>query len=183
MERRRRAGGALVRGAAVIDGDLQRQRRRRFRSMTRAVLVAAEDAYHGSFTRINGSWKDFSFKIARGIASPLHRSRPARRHAVRVAPRLHRARGPARSPSSHLQTTAYATTPTWPESARKPCAWARSTLEQLRSFASIAAASGVHAYASIADAEAVVDADAGYAGHTAYRIVRGIDDGAFAGAK
>ncbi len=55
-------------------------------------------------------------------------------------------------------------------------------MEQLRSFASIAA-SGVHAYASIVDAETVVDSASGYAGHAPYRIVRRIDDAAFAGVK
>ena len=56
-------------------------------------------------------------------------------------------------------------------------------MEQMRAFASIAAASGVRAYASIGNAETVVDAASGYAGHAPYRIVRSIDETAFAGAK
>ena len=56
-------------------------------------------------------------------------------------------------------------------------------IEQMRAFSGIAAASGVRAYASIGNAETVVDAASGYAGHASYRIVRRIDETAFAGAK
>ncbi|HEX2541969.1 MAG TPA: hypothetical protein VHM00_12910 [Caldimonas sp.] len=52
-------------------------------------------------------------------------------------------------------------------------------IEQLRSFATVAAASGVHAYAAIADDDSVVTGSR----HASYRIVRSIDDAAFGGAK
>jgi len=56
-------------------------------------------------------------------------------------------------------------------------------LESLRAWSSLEPASGASAYASIIDAETTIDADINPQGNTDYRIVRGIDDGAFAGAK
>jgi len=56
-------------------------------------------------------------------------------------------------------------------------------LESLRAWSSLEAASGASAYAAIVDAETTVDADANPQANTDYRIVRGIDDAAFAGAK
>jgi Tfp pilus assembly protein PilV len=56
-------------------------------------------------------------------------------------------------------------------------------LEGLRAYSSIGAASGSHAYATIVDADTVIDASSGYASNTSYRIVRRIDDTALTGAK
>jgi Tfp pilus assembly protein PilV len=56
-------------------------------------------------------------------------------------------------------------------------------LEGLRAYSVVDAASGVHAYEAIADAETVVDGASGYASNTSYRIVRRIDDTALTGAK
>jgi hypothetical protein len=56
-------------------------------------------------------------------------------------------------------------------------------LEALRAFSSLEAASGATAYAGIVDAETEVDADADPHANTDFRIVRGIDDASFAGAK
>ena len=56
-------------------------------------------------------------------------------------------------------------------------------LESLRAWSTLEAASGASAYAAIVDAETTVDADANPQANTDYRIVRGIDDAAFAGAK
>lgn len=56
-------------------------------------------------------------------------------------------------------------------------------LESLRAWSSVEAASGVTAYAGIVDAETVIDADADPHANTDFRIVRGIDDDAFTGAK
>ena len=56
-------------------------------------------------------------------------------------------------------------------------------MERLRAFSSIAAASGIHAYASIGSGETVVDAATGYAGHASYRVVRSVDETLFTGAK
>ena len=56
-------------------------------------------------------------------------------------------------------------------------------LEALRAWSSLEAASGASAYAAIVDAESTIDADANPQGNTDYRIVRSIDDDAFAGAK
>lgn len=56
-------------------------------------------------------------------------------------------------------------------------------LETLRAWSTLTAASGASAYAAIVDAESVEDADSGYTSNADYRIVRRIDDAAFAGAK
>ena len=56
-------------------------------------------------------------------------------------------------------------------------------LETLRAWSTLAAASGASAYAAIVDAESVADAGSGYLSNADYRIVRRIDDAAFAGAK
>ena len=56
-------------------------------------------------------------------------------------------------------------------------------LESLRAWSSLEAASGVTAYAHIVDAESEIDAEADPHANTDFRIVRGIDDAAFAGAK
>ena len=56
-------------------------------------------------------------------------------------------------------------------------------LETLRAWSTLAAASGASAYASIVDADNIADADAGDASNADYRIVRRIDEAAFAGAK
>jgi Tfp pilus assembly protein PilV len=56
-------------------------------------------------------------------------------------------------------------------------------LESLRAFSAVEAASGVTAYAAIVDAESEIDAEADPHANTDFRIVRGIDDAAFAGAK
>ena len=56
-------------------------------------------------------------------------------------------------------------------------------LESLRAWSSLEAASGASAYVEIVDAETTLDADANPDGNTDYRIVRSIDDEAFAGAK
>jgi Tfp pilus assembly protein PilV len=56
-------------------------------------------------------------------------------------------------------------------------------LESLRAYSVIEAASGARAYATIVDAETVVDGASGDASHTAYRIVRHIDETALNGAK
>ena len=56
-------------------------------------------------------------------------------------------------------------------------------LESLRAWSSLEAASGASAYAAIVDAETTLDAAANPRGNTDYRILRGIDDAAFAGAK
>ncbi|MEO8524160.1 MAG: hypothetical protein ABI460_05545 [Caldimonas sp.] len=56
-------------------------------------------------------------------------------------------------------------------------------LETLRAWSTLAAAPGARAYASIVSADSVADADAGDARNADYRIVRRIDEAAFAGAK
>ena len=56
-------------------------------------------------------------------------------------------------------------------------------LESLRAWSTLAAASGASAYAEIVAAETTIDAEANPQGNTDYRIVRDIDDAAFAGAK
>jgi len=56
-------------------------------------------------------------------------------------------------------------------------------LETLRAWSTLDAASGATAYADVVDAETTIDADADPLANTDYRLVRGIDDGAFAGAK
>jgi Tfp pilus assembly protein PilV len=55
--------------------------------------------------------------------------------------------------------------------------------EGLRSFAVIAAASGVRSYAAIGNADAVVNAATGYGGHASYRVARRVDDASFSGTK
>jgi Tfp pilus assembly protein PilV len=56
-------------------------------------------------------------------------------------------------------------------------------LEMLRAWSTPAAASGSSSYAGIVDADRIADADAADASNADYRIVRHIDDAAFAGAK
>lgn len=56
-------------------------------------------------------------------------------------------------------------------------------LESLRAWSSAEAASGASAYAEIVAAETMVDADDNPRANADFRIVRGIDDAAFAGAK
>lgn len=56
-------------------------------------------------------------------------------------------------------------------------------LEMLRAWSTLAAAPGARTYASIVDADSVADADTGDASNADYRIVRRIDEAAFAGAK
>jgi Tfp pilus assembly protein PilV len=56
-------------------------------------------------------------------------------------------------------------------------------LESLRAWSTLTAASGASSYAAIVDAESSVDADANPVNNTDYRIVRRVDDAAFAGAK
>ncbi len=56
-------------------------------------------------------------------------------------------------------------------------------LETLRAWSSPVAASGASAYASIVDADHVAGADAADASNADYRIVRRVDDAAFAGSK
>ncbi len=56
-------------------------------------------------------------------------------------------------------------------------------IETLRAWSTPAAASGSSSYAAIVDADRVADAAAGDANNAEYRIVRRVDDAAFAGAK
>ena len=56
-------------------------------------------------------------------------------------------------------------------------------LETLRAWSTLTAASGASAYVAIVDAESSADAGSGYDSNADYRIVRRIDDAAFAGAK
>ncbi|MEP7300505.1 MAG: hypothetical protein ABI699_03180 [Caldimonas sp.] len=56
-------------------------------------------------------------------------------------------------------------------------------LETLRAWSALAPASGASAYAAIVDGESVENAGSGYLGNADYRIVRRIDELAFAGAK
>ena len=56
-------------------------------------------------------------------------------------------------------------------------------LETLRAYSAVEAASGASAYAAIGDAETRVDGASGHVGNTDYRVVRHVDDAAFAGAK
>jgi Tfp pilus assembly protein PilV len=56
-------------------------------------------------------------------------------------------------------------------------------LETLRAWSTLEAASGASAYAAIVDAETLVDAATNPVNNADYRIVRRIDDAAFAGAK
>ncbi len=56
-------------------------------------------------------------------------------------------------------------------------------LEALRAWSTLEAASGASAYAAIVDAETTLDAGTNPVGNADYRIVRRIDDAAFAGAK
>ena len=56
-------------------------------------------------------------------------------------------------------------------------------LESLRAWSTLEAASGASAYAAIVDAETTLDAGANPVSNVDYRIVRTIDDAAFAGAK
>lgn len=55
--------------------------------------------------------------------------------------------------------------------------------ETLRAWSTLAAASGASAYAAIVDADRVADADPGDASNADYRVIRHVDDAAFAGAK
>lgn len=56
-------------------------------------------------------------------------------------------------------------------------------LESLRAWSSLEAASGASAYTAIVDAETLIDAEANPVNNADYRLVRSIDDSAFAGAK
>ena len=56
-------------------------------------------------------------------------------------------------------------------------------LESLRAWSTLTATSGASSYAAIVDAESSVDAEANPVNNTDYRIVRRVDDAAFAGAK
>ena len=56
-------------------------------------------------------------------------------------------------------------------------------LETLRAWSTPTAASGSSSYAGIVDADRIADADAADASNADYRIIRRIDDAAFAGAK